>query len=60
MWCWRPPQMNTHQDIDEACSTSTIDNESMALMQCPSVLSAPTLMGHFYASKCYMAAATHD
>ena len=43
-----------------ACSTSTIDNESMALMQCPSVLSAPTLMGHFYASKCYIAAATHD
>ena len=31
-----------------ACSTSTIDNESMALMQCPSVLSAPTLLGHFY------------
>ena len=30
------------------CSTSTIDNESMALMQCPSVLSAPTLMCHFY------------
>ena len=30
------------------CSTSSINNESMALMQCPSVLSAPTLMGHFY------------
>ena len=30
------------------CSTSTIDNESMALMQCPSVLSTPTLMGHYY------------
>ena len=32
----------------QACSTSTIENESMALMQCPSVLSAPTLMGHFH------------
>ena len=32
------------------CSTSsTIDNDRMALMQCPSVESAPTLMGHFYA-----------
>ena len=31
-----------------ACSTSTMENESMALMQCPSVLSAPTLMCHFY------------
>ena len=34
-----------------ACSTSSIENESMALMQCPSVLSAPTLMGHFYTLK---------
>ena len=33
------------------CSTSTIDNESMALMQWPSVLSAPTSMCHFYTSK---------
>ena len=32
-----------------ACSTSIIENESIALMQCPSVLSAPTLMGHFFA-----------
>ena len=31
------------------CSTATIDNDSMALMLCPSALSAPTLMGHFYA-----------
>ena len=31
------------------CSTATIDIESMALMQCPSALSAPTLMGYFYA-----------
>ena len=37
--------------LRRACSTSTIDNESMALMQCPSVLSAPTLMGHFYTLK---------
>ena len=32
----------------QACSASTIENESMALMQCPSALSAPTLMGYFY------------
>ena len=31
------------------CSTSSIDNYNMALMQLPSVLSAPTLMRHFYA-----------
>ena len=30
-------------------STATIDNDSMALMLCPSALSAPTLMGYFYA-----------
>ena len=34
-----------------ACSTVAIDIESMALMLWPSVLSAPTLMGHFYTSK---------
>ena len=28
-----------------ACSTSTIEIDRMALMQCPSVLSAPTVMG---------------
>ena len=39
-----------------ACSTSTIENESMALMQCPSVLSAPTLMGHFYISNAILQA----
>ena len=31
------------------CSTATIDNDSMALMLCPSALSAPTLMGYLYA-----------
>ena len=31
------------------CSTATIDKHSMALMQCPSALSAPTLMGYLYA-----------
>ncbi len=31
-----------------AYSTSTIEIDVMALMQCPSVLSAPTLMGHIY------------
>ena len=30
------------------CSTSTIENDVMALMPCPSLLSAPTLMGHYY------------
>ncbi len=33
------------------CSTATIDNDSMALMLCPCVLSAPTLIGYFYAYK---------
>ena len=45
--------VNTNQSSSgqrRACSTSTIDIESMALMQCPSSLSTPTLMGHFYAS----------
>ena len=32
-----------------ACSTATIDIDIMALMLCPSVLSAPTLMGYLYA-----------
>ena len=31
------------------CSTATIDIDSMALMQCHSVLSTPTLMRYFYA-----------
>ena len=31
------------------CSTATIDNDHMALILCPSALSAPTLMSHFYA-----------
>ena len=31
------------------CSTATIDIDIMALMQCPSALSAPTLMGYLYA-----------
>ena len=30
------------------CSTAAIENGRMSLMQCPSALSAPTLMGHFY------------
>ena len=32
----------------------------LTLMQCPSVLSAPTLNGPFLHSKCNMAAATHN
>ena len=35
--------------LKRACSTSTIDNDSMALMLCPSALSAPTLMRYLYA-----------
>ena len=35
----------------QACSTSPIAIDIMTLMQCPSVLSAPTLMGHFYSLK---------
>ena len=31
------------------CSTSTIEIDLMALMLCPSALSAPTLMGYLYA-----------
>ena len=31
------------------CSTSIIDNDRMALMLCPSALSAPTLMGYLHA-----------
>ena len=60
---WQPPQTMRSRDVvlaatpdqpslgqARAWSTSTIKNESMALMQCPSVLSAPTSMGNFYAS----------
>ena len=32
----------------QACSTATIDNDSMALMLCPSALSAPTLINDTY------------
>ena len=32
-------------------SDSNIDNEGMVLMPCPFVLTAPTLMGHFYTLK---------
>ena len=60
MWYWRPPQINTHQDSHELVAPVAIENESMALMQCPSVLSAPTSNGPFLYSKCYIAAATHD
>ena len=35
--------------LRRACSTATIDSDRMALMQCPSVPSAPTLMGYLYA-----------
>ena len=51
MWCWRPPQINTSSGQRRACSTSTIEIESMALMQCPSVLSAPTCNGPFLLSQ---------
>ena len=31
-----------------ACSTVTIQNDRIALTQCPSSLSAPILMSHYY------------
>ena len=40
---------STSSGLIRRCSTATIDNDIMALMLCPSALSAPTLMGHFYA-----------
>ena len=40
------------------CSTATIDNDIMALMLCPSVLSAPTLMGYLYAYNAILRAPT--
>ena len=40
------------------CSTATIDNDIMALMLCPSVLSAPTLMGYLYAYNSILRAPT--
>ena len=43
-----------------ACNTVAIEKESMALMQCPSVLSAPTLNGVFICLQLYIASATHD
>ena len=57
----QPPHTMTWVDVEVAatpnyvssgrlrsCSTSPIEIDIIALMQCPSVLSAPTLMGHFY------------
>ena len=41
------------------CITAAIENESMALMQCPSVLSARHEWAIF-TLKCYIEAATHD
>ena len=40
------------------CSTATIDIEIMALMLCPSVLSATTLKGHFYTLNAILRAPT--
>ena len=44
--------------LRRACSTSTIDNDIMALMLCPSGLSAPTLMCHLYAYNSILLAPT--
>ena len=44
--------------LRRACSTSTIDYDRMALMQCPSVRSAPTLMGYLYAYNSILRAPT--
>ena len=40
-------QIESHQDSNEA--EETLMRASMTLMPCPSVLSAPTLMGYLYA-----------
>ena len=40
------------------CSTATIDIDIMALMLCPSALSAPTLMGYLYAYNSILRAPT--
>ena len=48
MWCWRPPKSSLIR-TDTTRSSATIENDRTALMLCPSVLSAPTLMGHVYA-----------
>ena len=40
------------------CSTATIDDDIMALMLCPSALSAPTLMGYLYAYNSILRAPT--
>ena len=58
---WQPPHTTRRYDVvlaatpnqassgqRRACSTSTIENESIRLMRYPSPLSAPTLMGHFH------------
>ena len=42
------------------CSTITSDNESMALMPCPSSLSAPTLMGYLHAYNSILQAKTYN
>ena len=39
----------TSSGLIRRCSTATIEIDIMALMPCPSALSAPTLVGHFYA-----------
>ena len=40
---------NQHSSgLRRRCSTCPIENYRIALMQCPSVLSAPTSMDHFY------------
>ena len=42
-------QNHASSGLRRHCSTSPIVIDIMALMLCPSVLSAPTLMGYFYA-----------
>ena len=34
MWCWRPPQINTHQDSYEAVAIRTDFNEVFICLQC--------------------------
>ena len=49
MWWLAATPNQASSGLLRRCSTATIDNESMALMLCPSAVFAPTLMGYCYA-----------
>ena len=50
MWCCRPLNQSSSGQRRHR-STAAIDKHIIALIQCPSVPSAPTLTGHFYTLK---------